>query len=515
VTASPGRITVGAALPELSAVEVDYCVVGSGPGGSVAAAVLAEAGARVAILEEGGHHTRRDFNMQEAWAYPAMYQEHGNRATDDLGIMVLQGRAVGGGSTVNWTSSFRAPEPTLRLWAERHAVRGLDAATLEPHYAAVERRLSIHEGDPADVNRNNAKLWDGAKKLGLEPELIRRNVKGCARLGYCGMGCPLDAKQSALITYVPDAIAAGADLYTDCRAKLVETDRGRARAVVAEVLDRAADRPKGRLVVHARRGIMLAAGAINTPALLLRSKAGTGSGRVGKRTFLHPTIPLVAWYDEPVEGFYGPPQSVAVRRFVDRGERTGYFLETAPVHPMLAALAFPGHGEPHRHAAEQLAHAQATIALLVDGHHDDEGGRVHVDTAGRISLHYAFDGSLREAAADALVSMARIQLAAGAREIATLHDPPVVVRGDGDLGRLAATPFELGNHTVFSAHQMGGSAMGEDRARAVVDSRGRHHEIENLWITDGSVFPTSLGANPQLTIFALAHLFATEAVRKT
>src|SRR5204863_1461075 len=162
-----------------------------------------------------------------------------------------------------------------------------------------------------------------AQRLGWSPELIHRSVKGCARLGYCGLGCPLDAKQTALITYVPDALAAGADLYTDCRARLVETDRGRARAVVADVLDRATDRPAGRMVVHARHGIVLAGGAINTPALLLRSKAGTGSGLVGRRTFLHPTVPLIAFYDEPIEGFYGAPQSVSVHHFARRGDDLG------------------------------------------------------------------------------------------------------------------------------------------------------------------------------------------------
>jgi choline dehydrogenase-like flavoprotein len=513
VSARPGTIHAGAELPELSAVEVDYCVVGSGPGGSVAAAVLAEAGARVAVVEEGGHYTRRDFNMQEAWAYPALYQDHGNRATDDLAIIVLQGRSVGGGTTVNWTSSFRTPERTLQLWAERHGVRGVDSATLAPHFAAVEQRLSIHDGDPDDVNRNNRKLWDGAAKLGFGPELIRRNVKGCARLGYCGLGCPLDAKQTAGLTYIPDAVAAGADVYADCRVKLVETDRGRARAVVADVLDREADRPRGRLVVHARRGIVLAAGAINTPALLLRSKAGTGSGVVGKRTFLHPAVPVVAFYPDPVEAFYGAPQSVVVRHFADRGDRVGYILETAPVQPMLAALAFPGHGEPHRRAAVELAHAQATIALLIDGHHDDRGGEVSADRAGRVTLSYPLHRALREAAADALCTMARVQLAAGAREVLTLHDRPMLVRNEADLARLAAMPFEPGHHTVFSAHQMGGCPMGEDPRRSVVDSRGRHHEIENLWITDGSIFPTGIGVNPQLSIFAHARLFATEMAK--
>jgi choline dehydrogenase-like flavoprotein len=394
-------------------------------------------------------------------------------------------------------------------------VRGVDDAALAPHYAAVEERLAIHPGQSDDVNRNNRKLWDGAQKLGWNPVLIPRNVKGCARLGYCGMGCPIDAKMSAHITFVTDAVAAGADVYTDCRAKLVETDRARARAVVCEVLDRETDRAVGRLVVHARRGIVLAGGAINTPALLLRSHAGTDSGVVGKRTFLHPTVPLVAFHDQPIEAFYGAPQSVSVHHFADRGARVGYFLETAPVHPMLGAIAVPGFGDAHRRLAERLPFVQATIALLIDGHHDDDGGAVSVSDAGRISLRYPLHASLREAAVDAIGNMARLQLAAGAREVMTLHETPIVIRGEADIARIADAPFVANGHTMFSAHQMGGCPMGSDPRRSVVDTRGRHHQLENLWIVDGSVFPTSLGANPQVSIYAHARLFATAIAEAT
>lgn len=513
-----GRIARGAEIGADAALTPDFCVVGSGAGGSVAAAVLAAAGAKVVILEEGGHHTRREFNMQEAWAYPTLYQEHGHRVTEDLGIMVLQGRCVGGGTTINWGSSFRTPDPVLAHWAARHHVKGLDPATLAPHFAAVEERLNIpREGTRDDVNRNNQKLWDGAEKLGFGPALIRRSVKGCARLGYCHMGCPLDAKQGALVTWLPDAIAAGADLYTGCKVVELEASGRRMNAVVAQVLDERRDRPTGRTVtVRPRRGVLLAGGAINTPALLLRSRVGSGDRAklVGRRTFLHPTVPVVAVFPEPIEGYYGAPQSVVSHHFAERGGgRVGYFLETPPVHPMLAGIALPGFGAAHRKLMERLPFAQSTLALLIDGFHDDPGGRVKIDDAGRVTLSYPIGEPLREAGRDAIKNMARLLLAAGAQEVVTLHEPPLVIRRVEELDQIDRAPFGALRHTLFSAHQMGGCPMGDDPSAAVVTSRGRHHDLDNLWVTDGSIFPTGLGVNPQLSIYAHARLFATEISR--
>ncbi len=204
---------------------------------------------------------------------------------------------------------------------------------------------------------------------------------------------------------------------------------------------------------------------------------------------------------------------MAVHHFADRGERVGYFFEASATHPMLGTLAFPGFGDSHRKLAERLPYVQATIALLVDGHHDDEGGEVAVNGDGRVRLRYPLHASLHEAAKDALANMARLQLAAGAREVMTLHETPLVIRSEADIAHIADAPFGPNQHTMFSAHQMGGCPMGSDPRRSVVDARGRHHDIDNLWIADGSVFPTALGVNPQISVYALARLFATEIAK--
>jgi choline dehydrogenase-like flavoprotein len=221
----------------------------------------------------------------------------------------------------------------------------------------------------------------------------------------------------------------------------------------------------------------------------------------------------MAMFPEPVEAYYGAPQSVSCHHFADRGDRVGYFLETPPIHPMLAAIAFPGFGASHRRFAERLANISSTIALLVDGHHGDPGGRVRVDRSGHTKLAYELGDGLREAGVDAIKNMARVLLAAGAEEVITLHEQPISIRRESDLDAVDRVPFGALHHTLFSAHQMGGCPMGADPRTSVVDARGRHHELENLWITDGSIFPTGLGVNPQLSIYGHSRLFATEIAR--
>ncbi len=502
----PGRILTGAEISRDYEERADACVIGSGAGGATMAARLAEMGARVVLLEEGGLYTRDDFDMQEATAYPRLYQEAGQRATADLAIAVLQGRCVGGGTTVNWTTSFRTPDRVLEHWRSAHGVEGLDPATLAPHFDAVEQRLEIREWPPAQANANNRVLWDGCGKLGWKRAPTRRNVSGCANLGYCGMGCPIDAKRSMDVTYVPDAVKRGAHLYANTRAVRIDLHRKRASLVRAEVLEPGTDRPKGHTVLVKPKVVVLCGGAINSPALLLRSGLDF-NGRIGRRTFLHPVVASVAAFRQRIDGFYGAPQSITSHQFADRGPgKLGFFLETAPVHPMLAATSAGGFGAAHQEVMARLGHVCALIGITIDGFlPGEEGGTVSLRKDGRARLDYKLRPQHWEALREANKALARIQLAAGADTVWSLHEDPVVLRGEADLAKLDRAPWRPVRVALFTAHQMGGCAMGKDPDKSVVSSKLRHHQVDNLFVADGSVFPTSLGVNPQETIFALAH----------
>ncbi len=496
----------GSDLPVDQELTCDVCIVGSGAGGAVLAAELAGMGVDVIVLEEGGYYTRSDFTLHEADAYPMLYQERGMRTTADVAITVLQGRAVGGGTLVNWTTCFRTPEEVLAHWASIHGVEGLDSAVLAPHFEAVETRLGIAPWAEDLVNANNGVLLRGCRALGWKADLIRRNVQGCANSGYCGLGCPVDGKQAMHLTYLPDALQRGARLYANCRADALVVEGGRVVAIEASVLDEAHERPTGvRLRVRPRIAVS-SAGAVNGPALLLRSGLN-GNGRVGKRTFLQPVVGVPGIYDERIDGYWGAPQSVSSHQFIDRGpEKVGYFLEAAPVHPMLVSTAFNLFGDRLNEMLADLSHIGVVIAVHKDGFlPQEEGGTVSLRRDGRVRIDYPISPVLAEAMRSAHGHMARIQFAAGARSVGTMHNDPVMMATIDDLPLLDKARYGALEHTIFTAHQMGGCAMGKDPASSVVDSSLRHHEVPNLFVVDGSVFPTSLGVNPSQTIYGLAH----------
>jgi len=493
----------------------DVCIVGTGAGGAVTAAVLAEAGLDVLMLEEGGYYTAHDFTMREKDVMPRLYQEGGLRATKDLGVSILQGRTVGGTTVVNWTTSFRTPEDVVAHWHDKHDVKGFAYADLVPHYDAIEKRLAVSKVEESTLNGNNRKLFDGCKKLGWAVDTLKRNVYACMQTGMCGLGCPVNAKRSMLVTMIPDAIDAGARLVFRARAERFETSGNQVAKLHVTLLDAEGRAPTGKTLTVKAKRFVTSGGAINSPALLLRSGI---DGAVGARTCIHPVVASAGFYDEDIFPYRGAPQSAASHHFAHRGADVGFFIETAAWYPSLMAGASPGFAGEHLAFMKNVNKTGVHVAIAIDGFHDDvAGGRVTLRPSGAPVLDYPITPRLWQTFRFAQKRLAEMQFASGAKTVKTLHDPERVMSSPGDVDRVVdGAPYEVGRLPVFTAHLMGGCAMGDDPKRSVVRSEDlRHHTLENLYVIDGSVFPTSLGVNPQESIYGLARLMATRlAARK-
>ena len=488
--------------------EADVVIVGTGAGGGTAAEILANAGLKVLMLEEGPLKTSADFkDMRESRAYADLYQEASGRATSDGAITILQGRSVGGTTTVNWTSSFRTPPATLQHWASTYGVKDWSVDDAGHWFDDRTQRLGIAPW-AVPPNANNAVLQKGCEKLGWEWHVIPRNVRGCWNSGYCGMGCPVNAKQSMLVSTIPGALGNKATLVHRLRVQSLQFGKGRVEGLSALALSTDGTRTTGITVKVRAKQVVLAGGAINTPALLLRSKAPDPHGLIGKRTFLHPVALSYAVMPGAVDGWYGAPQSVASDHFQWQGDFTqspGFKLEVPPIYPGLVAALFSRHGQALTRGLAEMPKLNAMLALVRDGFHDQSvGGQVRIDDSGNPLLDYDVTDYLFRGFRNALLRMTEAQFAAGAVRVTQAHTDAAWATGwaeaKAQVETLAMKKFRL---TLGSAHVMGGCAMGEAEKHSVVDSYGAYRGVDNLHVMDGSVFPTSIGANPQLSIYGL------------
>ena len=508
------NVTDASTLASDRIVEADVVIIGTGAGGGVTAEILTRAGLRVVLIEEGALKSSRDFKMREADAYPALYQESAARKTKDKAINILQGRTVGGSTTVNWTSSFRTPADTLAWWQQHYGLIGYTSEKLAPWFDMVEQRL--HIGDwPLPPNENNDLLRRGAARLGIPTGAIRRNVSGCWNLGYCGMGCPTNAKQSMLVTTIPAALSRGAQLYTRTRADKFIFTGDRVDSLLCSALDGTGLQRTGKRVVVRANFYVVAGGAINSPALLLRSKAPDPHGLLGKRTFLHPTVISAGFYEQAVNGFAGAPQTIYSDHYLGTQPLDGplgFKLEAPPLHPLLLATTMQGFGTEHAEMMRQFAHTHALLGLLRDGFHPQSaGGRVQLAADGAPVLDYPTNEFFWDGVRRALLAMAEIQFASGAKKVYPVHEMATGYSTWASARKaIDALPMRPLQTRVVSAHVMGGCAMSDDARLGVVSSGGRYHGITNLAVHDGSLFPTSIGANPQLSIYAISAMLASE-----
>jgi choline dehydrogenase-like flavoprotein len=481
----------------------DVCIVGSGAGGGTAAAVLGGAGLDVVVLEAGEHLEEADFDGSEATAFRRMYAGNAAAATDDQSVGLLAGVCLGGGTVVNYSTSFRTPDDVRAEWARLGATsfttQGFDEAL-----DAVWRRLEVN----VDHNRPSSReaiMRRGLDALGWHVDAMPRNVVGCDQgvvCGSCGLGCPLGAKRSAVRTWLADAQAAGARLVVRTRAERVVIRGGTAVGVVART-------GEGHEVRVRARAVVVACGALQTPALLRRS--GIGNEHVGRHLRLHPVTAVFGVFDEELRPWEGTMQALYSDELRDLHDGYGVKFETAPVHPGLAAGFLPWRGAAQSlDLMRQLPHV-AGIGILL---RDRDGGEVHVGRDGEPVARYRVSPFDLRHVRRGFTGAARILEAAGARRIMSAHTGGLDYRPgapggvDGFLREADAWGWGAGRCVFFSFHLMCTARMGGSATTSVCDPDGGVWDTKGLVVADGSVFPTAPGVNPMISIEAAAHLSA-------
>ena len=488
----------------------DVVVVGSGAGGGVAAGVLAEAGLDVIVLEKGGFHTEADFTHSEADAYRDLYLDGALGTTEDKGIGLVAGSCVGGGTVINYTTSFETPKEVRSEWDD---VSGFHSLFSGPEYElasqVVQTRVNANDysGLPSS---SDALMEKGLRELGWHLGAQNRNVSDCPQddaCGFCIMGCRIGAKQSTLVTWLEDAYANGARIIPNADVRNVTTAAGHATGVKAMVGGH-------ELTVHARATV-LAAGALNSPAIMLRS--GLKHPAVGENLRLHPVTVVWGRYGDAVHPWSGTLQSRYSDHLADLdGNGYGMKIESGPAHPALVAamMGWRG-GEEYK---RQLADYQhwSPIALIM---RDRDPGKVQIRRNGDPKWKFSVSERDQAMARQGVEAAAQIHAASGALEVMSTTTVPVHWSPDSQsLGGFMKDVDSIGygsNRTTYGSwHQMGSLRMGSNPETSAVDANNEVHQTADLFVMDGSSFPTASGVNPMITIETIAHRAATRLAEK-
>ncbi len=507
-------------------IESDVVIVGTGAGGATAARELVDAGFKVVLLEYGAYVRAEEFNQREETMAERIQGVRGWLSSEDNSLFFTFCTVLGGTTVHYWADCEEIPDHRLALWHERHGLPAQDFAQWKPYYERVGAYIHVSEVPEHLTNRNNRIIREAAGRLGLHGHQVLHARKDCVGSGYCMTGCTYNRKQSQLVTNVPHVLKNGGDIYTQCDVRRILVENGRAVGVEAQVIDHPSRRPLGPKVRVRAPIVILAAGALNTPVVLLRTETANSSGLVGTNLYCNPGVASYGVMDDPVEMFRGVPNAFTVDHYLKARYRDeamnrfgygegengyiegGYIMLTSSTHPGYTGALSPGFGAELGSFMQDYNRLISQYSVL-----DDENpGRVRLDGDGNAIYTYSSHGVDLLKIRDFLLKSARILLEGGAREVILPTNRTIRIRNAGDIERLADWRIRPNDIAMAGPHPMGTARMGPDPRTSVVAPTGETHDVKNLYICDSSVFPTSLGVDPSWTIMARAAM-TTDHIR--
>jgi choline dehydrogenase-like flavoprotein len=481
----------------------DVLVVGSGPGGAVIAKELAELGHEVVLLEEGPPFKKDDFTPDAGKTMCRLFREAGMRAARGKAMFpTMQAIALGGGSVVNSAIAVRPPDWVFDKWSESSGL-DLPMSELAEHFDRVEKFMGVISTEEDALGERNRLFKKGCDALGISSEPTPRNVQNCQGSGECFSGCRHGAKKSTDISYVPAAIKAGARVYTSVRAEEVILSNGRATGLNGHVVQPFTGKVSHRVSFDARKAVVLAAGCMATPQILMRSRGGTGpSGQVGQHLQFHPGGAFMGIWDHDVNPWEGATQGYHSLEYLKQGIK----LEVLWAPASLLLTRFPGFGQAYKEQLARLRHMSPIDAIVAAtrsmGSLRLRGKSWNPDL--RYDLHPEDQKDMHRA----LILIAEIMWAAGAKSIVPgIHGLPPEITKD-QMHLLKNLDFRIEQTTCSCNHAFGTTRMGANQKNSVVDSFGLCHHLENLYISDSGIIPMSPAVNPMLSIMALADRIA-------
>ena len=480
----------------------DVCVIGSGAAGAILASKIASSGKSVILLEKGGYYDAEDMNQREADMIPLLWKNGGANFTDNLKIVIAQGQCLGGSTVINDAVCFRIPDIVTEQW------RQLGVNITDEKWKAasdeVWQNINVSEVTDEELNKNNLMLKKACEQKGYKSGPNDRNCRDCKRCGFCHIGCHYETKQDMLVTYIHGALQdTDVRIFCNCEVDKITSENGLVNGVEGSFKD-ATNSSKYKIRINSKV-VIVSAGSIASSHLLLKNKIGLG--KTGKGLALHPAPFLLGKFEEQINGHDGIPMAYSCHEFgVTNGvTKGGYLIESIFLPIFQFSIGLPSFLAEHEALMQDYTrYSMAGIMIR-----DESNGTITLSENSNPKIHYQLGQKDIETIADGIKVLAEMWFDVGATKVISGHKDVITLRSKQDIPRLVdAVRTNPDGLQVASAHPQGGNRMGEDPNICVVDSNCKVHGYDNLYVCDASVFPTSLGVNPQITVMSLATLTA-------